>query len=106
MTKYIIYPCTEDIWVKLFKRISSVAKQSGMRVSEIDCVYRSDKMVRCSDKILKKSPVTRRRFSLSCKRMTDYFNWQHVPDVITTIILEKKDETDYQEKNNPAQKRT
>lgn len=33
MTKYIIYPCVDSKWIKIFKKISAVAKKSVIQLS-------------------------------------------------------------------------
>lgn len=35
MTKYTIKPCTDDTWIKIFRRISIVAKQTNMYIKTI-----------------------------------------------------------------------
>lgn len=38
MTKYTIYPCTDKTWVKVFRRIRRIARQTGMFIQSIDSI--------------------------------------------------------------------
>ena len=79
MTKYTIYPCTETTWLKIFKRIKKVAKESKMFISIIDIVPQET----FKEVEVKVNPL---RETLNWKRKTNTF----VPNHITTIILENK----------------
>jgi len=35
---YTIYPCTDDQWIKLFRKIKKIAKQTDMMISSIDII--------------------------------------------------------------------
>ena len=87
MTKYTIYPCTDDTWIKVFRRIRKVAKKTGMRIICVDGKTNSIKLKKVFNNslMLKQQSVT-------------YLDWcskrckSDVPDYTTTIILEKQDE--------------
>jgi len=79
MTKYTIYPCTELTWLRLFRRIKKVAKESNMFISVIDIKPQEiPKEVQ-----VKMNPLIHTK---NWKKKTNSF----VPNHITTIILENK----------------
>ena len=77
MTKYVIYPCTDNVWVTIFRRISRIAKLSGMEIRSIDFQEKSPDYI----------PVLHKPFTNHKKRWRAFKIF--VPNTITTIILEK-----------------
>jgi hypothetical protein len=87
MTKYTINPCTDKVWLILFKRISKVAKETNMYIKEID-IFEAAVIPNI---LVKRNPFKQHKAKEENIRRT----W--VPCFATTIILEKlPDEKDYQ----------
>jgi len=79
MTKYTVNPCTDDVWVKVFRRIRKVARQSGMYIKSIDFSELSKNTT-----VVFIDPFNNMK-CLSRSIKTE------VPNIITSIILEKNE---------------
>jgi len=45
---YKIYPTTDDKWLKIWKKIKQVARQTGMQIAMVDCNDRLDSIITLS----------------------------------------------------------
>lgn len=97
MTKYIIYPCTDSEWLRVFKKISQVAKRTGMYIKEINIVP----IIHKNTQFLKEDEISYDIVSTPKRIYTTVIGrWKRVGSTVwykefaydcnTIIILEKK----------------